>query len=84
MMRTVFDFQTPTWTKWGVVVFAADAADRDVQIRDITGPDADVTITEERQATAAEVAAHEKYQAWAARWLKAAKTGSAGRHIANP
>lgn len=76
------------WTKWGVIVFSESPQDRDRQIRELTGADSGITpiihITDEREATADEVAKHLKYQAWLERWLAAAKTATAGRHMANP
>ena len=83
MRRIVFDFRTPHWTKWGVIVFC-EAVDREQQIADATGPKAVVEIVEDRDATPEEIAKHEVYQAWLNRWLAAAKTASAGRHMAHP
>jgi len=83
MTRTLFDFRAPNWIKFGVVVYATDVTDRDKQIQAIAG-DATVTITEERPATAREVERHAVYVAWLAKWMEAARTGQAGRHMAHP
>lgn len=83
MMRTVFDIRTATWAKYGAIVFATDAADRDRQIAGMAGG-ATVTIVEEREATEAEVLRHAEYLAWLVRWQDAARRGKAGRHMANP
>lgn len=79
MIRVVFDFETPTWTKWGVVVFAADEDSVAAAIREESGEGADVAIREQRQATDAEVALMERSKAWQLKWRQAAANGSAGR-----
>jgi hypothetical protein len=84
MTRVVFDFRTPTWTKWGVVIFASDAADRDRQMRQIGGDSAVIEIADEREATPADLARYAEYQRWSQGWQAAAKTASAGRPIASP
>jgi hypothetical protein len=84
MTKTVFDFSTPTWMKWGVVVYANDTADRDRQIAEIAGGSATVTITSERAASDAEVARYRAYRQWGEEWRAKAATGEAGRHMAHP
>lgn len=84
VIRTEFDFRTPTWTAYGRVVFSADVADRDQQIARIAGAGAVVTITAEREATSQEIEQHRTYRTWLDDWTAAAKVAKAGRHMANP
>lgn len=83
MRRIVFDVRSPNWLKYGVVIFVASDEERDLCITEAF-PQGAVTITSDRPATDLEVSRHAAYKAWEKRWLEAAKTATAGRHMANP
>lgn len=83
MRRVVFDVRSPTWTKFGVVVFVASDEDFAAYLVE-QYPGGVATVTSDRPATAQELTRRAEYDAWQARWQDAARLGRAGWHMAHP
>lgn len=80
-IRVSYDFRTPVWQKFGGVVYVERESGIEAAIRTNAGPDAEITIVEQRAATVAEAERHRRFQAWALRWKDAAARAEAGRHL---